>query len=297
MKLIVTGASGFLGRKLFDSFREAGNEVIGTYKTHPQLDLIKLDTNDPKAVSELFQREKPEMVIHASGIARPKVCELMPEEAFRVNVEGTRHVIDASKNIDATVIYPSSIYIFDGKKSSYDEEDVSNPVNVYGETKRQAEDIVSTLSNFIILRTDMLFGYNGESFNNGFWDVVKHAQFLGLNSNNRRQFLLVDDVGRSIKMLINGEARGVFNLASDDRVSLYDLGTKLEKQIRQEQRIFPDDRVDSIPRPSGIYIDTSKAKSYGLFLTPIEEGVRVTGENARRPGFEEALSGRPNKEF
>ena len=106
--LLITGGSGFVGQNLARYFAPR-RQTVTTYFTHPppaSVDRsIQLDIRDAEAVFALFERERPEAVIHAAGNKNLKFCEEQPDEAFRVNAGGTQNVARACRRVGAKLIY------------------------------------------------------------------------------------------------------------------------------------------------------------------------------------------------
>lgn len=283
MRILITGASGFLGRKLFTAFTHSGDEVVGTYFTHFYPDLQNLDINDTVAVNDLFSRERPELVIHVAGIGRPDRLKDNLNLAYKVNVEGTRNVVNVCRNNNVLLVYFSSVFVFDGgKQGPYTEDDETNPINTYGKTKVKAENLVREVPNSIIFRTDMMYGYNGRKMNNGFFGVIaKEPSLLNLNAENVRQPLFVDDIEPAIKILLKNKLFGTFNLSCNEYITQYDLGRKLEKIVRESSLIYPNHQVDKA-RPKNVLLDTTKVKNLGITFTSIEESIGIIDKQIKQ---------------
>lgn len=277
MRVLITGASGFLGRKIFTSFTLSGDKAIGTYFTHFYPSLQNLDINDTTAVYDLFSREKPELVVHAAGIGRPDNFKDDLNLGYKVNIEGTRNVVNACKKNNTPMVYFSSVFVFDGEKQgSYAVDDKASPINKYGETKLKAENLVRELTNSIIFRTDMMYGYNGKKMNNGFFDLIaKEQSFLSLNAEIIRQPLFVDDIEPAIKTLVKNNLFGTFNLAGNDKITQYELAYKLEKIIRKNSLIHQGNPFNKSPRPKNVLLDTTKAEKLGITFTSIQETISI----------------------
>lgn len=279
MRALITGASGFVGRKLLKEFKNQGDEVLGTYFTKEYPDLVKLDVTDPEAVTRTIKDFQPELVIHAAAMGRPDDCQADSERAQQVNVEGTRNIVDASRRIHSTVVFISSVYVFDGKKKGpYKESDQPNPINIYGETKARAEEIVRSLSHHITLRTDMIYGYNGEGMRNGLVGVIANSQRpVLLDGKNMRQPLFLDDLHPAIMTLLNREAFGTTHLAGNDAVTQLDIGRTIEKLVRRKPIIrekTEEELISATPRPENSTMNTSRARSLGINFRGIDESLR-----------------------
>lgn len=151
MRALVTGAQGMLGGDLCRLLQER-HEVIG-------LGRADLDVRDEAAVHGLIVDVRPDVVFHLAAMTDVDACEQAPAEAWRVNAEGTAHVVEACRRIGALVVYPSSIAVFDGEKAEpYTEEDVPYPANAYGRSKLGGEQAVLAYPRHVIARSGWLFG-------------------------------------------------------------------------------------------------------------------------------------------
>ncbi len=158
MRALVTGAQGMLGGDLCRLLGEAQHllqercQVIG-------LGRADLDVRDEAAVHGLIADVRPDVVFHLAAMTDVDACEQAPAEAWRVNAEGTAHVVEACRRIGALIVYPSSIAVFDGEKAEpYTEEDAPCPANAYGRSKLGGEQAVAAYPRHIIARSGWLFG-------------------------------------------------------------------------------------------------------------------------------------------
>ena len=113
-------------------------------------------------VDEAFRTIKPDVVVHAATLTDVDKCELNKDLAWRVNVEGTKNIAEASKRVaGAFLVYISTDYVFSGEKGYYVESDSPEPVNYYGLTKLEAETVVMQTmaeSDFFIGRPSVIYG-------------------------------------------------------------------------------------------------------------------------------------------
>lgn len=143
-KLLITGGSGFVGQNLADFFAPRC-AVVTAYLSHPPASLathaqpVRLDVRDARETLSVVERVSPDVVIHAAGNKDVRFCEDHPEEAFRVNAEGTRNVARASRAAGAKLIYLSTDLVFGGVEGNYKECDAPRPASVYGASKLEGE--------------------------------------------------------------------------------------------------------------------------------------------------------------
>jgi dTDP-4-dehydrorhamnose reductase len=161
-RLLVIGATGLVGSKLVDLAPEFGYEPHCTQNARrgPHPNSYNLDITNRAATIDLVRKVDPEAVIHTAALHNVDYCESHKEEAVRVNVEGTRNLADAASEVNATLVYLSTDYVFDGRKSHYSESDQPNPLHHYAWTKLEGEKIVTKLSRFSIARPSVIYGWN-----------------------------------------------------------------------------------------------------------------------------------------
>ena len=137
MKILITGANGQLGKCIKD--------VSIHYPAHNYLFLSRkdLDITNKEAIQVLFDKEEFDFCINAAAYTHVEKAESNQEKAFLVNREGTRNIAEQCKKNNTTMIQISTDYVFDGEKGApYTEEDLTNPINVYGASKLAGEKMV-----------------------------------------------------------------------------------------------------------------------------------------------------------
>ena len=177
-KYIVTGAKGQLG---YDIIRELHNR--GEYDILA-LDIDRLDITDRDATIKMIKKYKPDVIFHCAAWTAVDKAEDMEDVVYKVNVEGTRNIVDGAMEVDAKTFYISTDYVFDGKKKGlYTEEDKPNPKSVYGKTKFEGEEEARRNPKHFITRISWVFGVNGNNF-------IKTMLKL---SNTHKELNVVDD--------------------------------------------------------------------------------------------------------
>ena len=159
MKITIIGSTGQLGTDLMKVLF-GKHEIIGL--THKDLEVTDYNS------CLILKREPPDIIINTAAFHKPDQCEDEPLKAFFVNAVGPRNIAVVSKEIEATVVFISTDYVFDGsKKEPYAEDDVPNPINTYGVSKLAGEFFTKQNPKHYIMRLSSLFGLAGASGKGG----------------------------------------------------------------------------------------------------------------------------------
>ncbi|WP_112182161.1 dTDP-4-dehydrorhamnose reductase [Paraliobacillus zengyii] len=159
MKLFVTGYAGQLGYDVVQEGLKQGFEIHGSGRD-------QLDITNEQAVYEYVNQINPDVIIHCAAYTAVDKAEDNKEACWDVNVNGTRYLAAAAKQVQAKFMYISTDYVFDGSgKEPFTETDPTNPVGYYGLTKLEGEKRVQELLNeAFIIRISWVFGSNGNNF-------------------------------------------------------------------------------------------------------------------------------------
>ncbi len=156
IKYLITGAQGQLGGEFLKTL---GREAKGL--SHSELDIGNTDR-----VLEILYSLRPRIIINCAAYNYVDLAEERYYEAIRTNTIGPRNLAYGAKKIGAFLVHFSTDYVFDGTKTSpYTEEDIPNPVNMYGRSKYMGElSIKEELVNYLILRVSWVFGDGRQNF-------------------------------------------------------------------------------------------------------------------------------------
>ncbi len=216
MKIAVTGAAGLFGHALVGTFR-VRHEVLPLAR--PDADIT-----DKQQVEEVLLSLKPETIVHPAGIPDLDICEADPELAYRVNVEGTRHIVEAARQLKASVAYISTDAVYEGeKRTPYKESDSTNPPTIYGKTKLEAEKIITTVPEHWIFRVSVLFGPGKANFvEKGLRKLAAGEEYtVAADQVSSATYTL--DAARTILPLIEARRYGLFHLSNQGVCSRLDL--------------------------------------------------------------------------
>lgn len=270
--ILLTGGNGQLGTELRHLLDEQGMEYVST-------DSKELDITDAEKTMAYITNLKPELIYHcAAYTAVDKAEDEGKELDEKINVEGTRNVAVAAKAVDATLVYISTDYVFDGTKKDemYKTDDQTNPQNEYGRTKLLGEQIVQDiLEKYYIIRTSWVFGQYGHNF---VFTMQKLAE-------TRNQLTIVDDqfgrptwtrtLAEFMVFVVKEEAPyGVYHLSNDNSCNWYEFAKEILKNTDVE--VLPVDSSQfpqKATRPKYSVMDLTKTKALGFEIPTWEKAL------------------------
>lgn len=216
MRVAITGAAGLFGHGLVAAF-STRHTVFPL--THEQCDITVA-----AAVRATLREVRPELVVHPAGIADLDICEADPAKAWRVNFHGTRHVVEASRELGAALVHISTDALFDGEKSSpYTESDQPLPRTVYGRTKFRAEEVVRTLPKHWIFRVSVLFGPGKTNFvEKGLRRIAAGEEYV-VASDQLGSATYTLDAGHKIMEVVDTRRYGLYHLSNQGPCTRWEL--------------------------------------------------------------------------
>lgn len=286
MKVLITGGSSLLGKALADTAPESIDLHSTWFTNYVPGCAYHLDIGNKSQVAYIFERVKPDVVIHCAAVGSVDYTENHFTETRQVNVLGTENVLRAAQDFKALFVYISTNAVFDGSAPPYDETRPRQPVNRYGSIKREAENLIMATRNWLIIRPFMLYGwpYHGGRSN---WFVtilakLEKGETVKLVDDTYWQPSLAEDVAGAIWQLSQSAQRGVtevYHVASDERVSLYEFGLKIAEVWGYDVALIQPIKSSSLkgiaPRPQDTTFRLDKIHKLGVKLRGIEEGLKV----------------------
>jgi dTDP-4-dehydrorhamnose reductase len=284
VKILVTGASGFLGDAVC---RRLGREhdVVGLCHRHVGGSLLSCDIREASVFREVLRQCRPGLVIHAAAYRDPDFCEANPVECERLNVEPAR-VLAESLPPEARIILISSDYVFDGERPPYDEADARHPVNIYGQSKVAAEDLVSRHPGALVVRIPVLIGVGATLADSGYIGQLVAAVRAGKPVEEDNHFVRhptwIEDVAECLAFLTAAETRGVIHCSSAEGATRYESAVAVAAALGHRAdhlRPAAASTARLAARPRNARLDTTRLRSLGFDrFTPFADVLRlVTG--------------------
>lgn len=267
MKILITGGNGQLGTAL--------KEVLVTEEIY-STDTDNMDITIPEQIDKVFAEFQPDFLIHGAALTNVDGCEENPELANKINATGTENLAKKCKETGCEMVYISTDYVFDGKfDEPIKEDEKTNPISVYGETKLGGEIATREIANGYVVRTSWVYGV-GHNF-------VK--TMLALSEKMAELKIVKDQVGRPTYALDLAKAlydiiqkkpeKGTYNVTGDgDIISWADFATEIFKIANKDTKVigisteeyfsqYPDKKI--APRPAYSGLDLTKSKENGLY--------------------------------
>lgn len=267
MRLAITGAEGQLGRSLRQVF--AHQEML-------LLDLPQWDITSEETISFLV-RWAPDLVIHAAAMTDVDGCERDPDAAFSVNGQGAKKVARACQRCNATMVYVSTDYVFEGTKDEpYLESDEPNPINIYGASKLEGErHVQELLRHHYIVRTAWLYGPRGRNFVEKVLQLAEERPELHYVVTEVGSPTYTRDLAEGISRLLGHPRYGIYHLTNEGSCSRYEfVRAILDLGGRGELPLYP---AESYPRlakpPPHAVLANVRAAKLGIRLRPWQEAL------------------------
>lgn len=282
MKTLVIGGSSLLGKYL-TSTKPNGIELYSTWFTNYFPGAFQLDVSNQSQIAYVFERVKPQVVIHCAAVGSVDYTERHFTETHAVNVLGVRNVLQAARDSGALFIYISTNAVFSGDNPPYSENSERKPVNRYGSIKREAEQLVMAGYNWLVIRPFLLYGYPHIGGRQNWFTIITHNLVQGketkLVNDTYWQPTSARDCATTIWKLIElGKKNEVYHVAAQERMTLYDFGLKVAEFNEGDKRLIKpissSELKNIAPRPVDTTFDLSKLHGLGIELSGVKEGLK-----------------------
>ncbi len=221
MRILITGAAGRLGGRLFDML--SPEHAVTGVDVVAKEGVEALDITDFAAVRSVLHEAKPDIVLHPAAWTDVEGCANDQDRAIAINGLGAGNVAVAAQECGAAIVYISSNEVFDGvSERAYREYDPTNPINPYGYSKLVGEKaVIAANSRHYIVRTAWLFAHGGKNFIQAILGAAASGKRLRVVTNEIANPTYNDDLADAIVALIETERYGVYHLTNAGQCSRY----------------------------------------------------------------------------
>ena len=262
MRVLVIGASGFIGRYLARRLGSLpGMETYCSYRTRAPMGdrnhWYQVELTDPVALEKTFSMIRPELVVHLAAMADVGRCEREPAAATAVNVAATAEISRLCHAIGARLLFVSTEYVFDGKTGFYREDDSPSPTTHYGRTKREAEQAVGTLGAYgASLRTSIVYGWpipGRRNFVPSLVERLQRGEAYHAGVEVMRSPIYVEHLVDGITRLAEDFRPGIHHVAGSDWVSMFDFARAVAAEFGLDPGlVLPDEGDGNVPDRLGL---------------------------------------------
>ncbi len=302
-KILIIGASGFLGKKLHEKLSKKFN-IYGT--THlsakKNQEFLYLDITNKESLYGIINKINPQIIIHTAALVNADFCEQNKEQAYDVNVKGTQNIIEVCKECGIKLIFFSTDYVYDGDNPPYAEDSIKKPVNYYGETKLECERLIKEhLKDYLILRPTILYGFNNEedkeTFVTKILSKLREQKEIFADDYLIKYPLIIDDVADVVKTFIEKDVTGDFNLGTEKAFTRYQWAIEIAEVFGLNKSLIKPEKSENIAKkPKNVFHDTSKIKQYGIKFRDLRSGLNAM-KNQESCMFRMIYSLRPDKQI
>lgn len=272
-KLLITGASGFLGWHLCQLAKQEW-EIYGTYLSHPLeipgIKMLKVNLTDFRELQRIFSDVKPTAVIHTAAHSQPNFCQTHPEESHEINVTASCNIAGLCADNSIPCAFTSTDLVFDGLNAPYRESDSVCPVNLYGEQKAIAEaGMLERYPMTAVCRLPLMFGAatpTAKSFIQPFIQTLQAEKELNLFVDEFRTPVSGKTAAKGLLLALE-KVNGIIHLGGKERISRYDFGKILVEVFQLPATKLKSCRQQDVKmaaaRPADVSLDSSKAFALG----------------------------------
>lgn len=298
-KVLVTGSNGLLGQKITDlvlgdrrvdliaSSRGANRHPLQSGYTYEDVDLL-----DKARVAHVIAHHRPDTIIHTAAMTNVDACETDPEGCHALNVEVVQTLVDLSEQYGIHFIHLSTDFVFDGEQGPYKEDDMPNPLSLYGQSKLDSENVVrQSTCKWAILRTIIVYGVTADMSRSNIvlWakKALETGNPLNIVNDQWRMPTLAEDLAEACLLTATQEAEGIFHISGKDMFAINELVEAvadfwgLDKSLINE--VSADTFATAAPRPkrTGFVLDKARAV-LGYEPRSFREGLAIVDEQLKR---------------
>lgn len=210
MKILVTGVRGQLGH-------DVCQQLDKLHIVNKGVDIDDFDLTHSEKVLDYVREYRPTCIVHCAAYTAVDKAETAVEACEAVNVQGARNIAMACADVDASMIYISTDYVFPGTGNQpFEVNDPKNPLSVYGRTKLEGEqEVQELLRRYFVVRTSWVFGANGGNFVKTMLRLGKEKESLNVVCDQIGSPTYTKDLAVLLCGMLQTEKYGVYHATNE----------------------------------------------------------------------------------
>ena len=245
----------------------------------------KLNLLDTESVNEFMWTVKPDILIHSAAERRPDISQNAPKRTIALNVEATRHLARLAYQTGSWMIYLSTNYVFDGTSPPYSTQDLTNPLNLYGQSKLDGENAVrAETDQFCIIRLPALYGqveFLGETSITQIGEQIQSEEKINIDHWSIRRPTWVNDVAVVCRQIIEHRSNqsnfnGTYHWSANEPMTKYQIAQSMGEVVNcSTTHLIPDVKPPvGVLRPQDCELDCSDLVNLGIGQrTPFQKAI------------------------
>lgn len=280
ISILGTGLTGMVGSRIVELLKSKYEFEDLSYETG-------IDITNKDQVKKIIFQSSADIILHLAAKTDVDSCEKDKSlkkdgDAWRVNAEGTRNIVEACKKDKKRIIYISTDFVFDGNKDFYQEEDMPNPINWYAVTKYEGEKIVQS-SGLPYLICRLAFPYRAnflpkKDLIRGLLEKLKNHEELKMVSDQFITPTFIDDIAGAINSLIFNKAEGIFHVVGSSSHTPLEIAQLIAETFSLDKSLIKEiDKKtyyqNKAPRPFSLRLKNDKLKKLKVRMSTLNQGL------------------------
>jgi dTDP-4-dehydrorhamnose reductase len=270
MRVTIFGATGLLGKPLI---RDWHNDAVTGLSSRD------VDIRDADRIRRLVQETNPDWIVLAAAYTDVDGCESNRELAFAVNRDGAVNVATAAKEVGARLMFLSSDYVFNGKKTTpYEVDDPRTPQSVYGRTKAEAElRLLELMPECCIVRTSWLFGAGGKCFPDTILKLAVNRPALDVVNDQRGCPTYTNDLAHTIIQLSRKNVKGIVHATNAEDCTWFDFAREIVHRSGLGTDVRPvssQQMARPAPRPAYSVLSPASLHNFGIEMPSWQDALQ-----------------------
>lgn len=264
--ILVTGSTGQLGSDVVKELLKRGYSTLS-----PNRSEFNLCSED--SIRNYILNSNCEAIVHCAAYTQVDKAEDEKDLCIKINATATKHIVKCAKILDIPMIYISTDYVFDGTKDGkYTENDETNPINIYGESKLAGEKYVQEiLDKYYIVRTSWVFNINGKNFIETMLRLSKANNQLSIVNDQIGSPTYTKDLSRLLVDMIETNKYGLYHATNEGYCSWYEFADTIFKLANINidiKAINSNEYASRAKRPLNSKLSKDKLIEYGFKPLP-----------------------------